>query len=101
MAGVMHFFAPDDSDSDRVACGLRALFCEDYTDERRYVECKRCRRTKMFTDYDPTRFDVDAWDHEGDIVDHLQRVTFDEAQEFKERYADNPMIDVVVNEIPS
>lgn len=92
---VIHFMPDED---DRVACGARVFLCSDYTDEPRHVDCGRCKRTKRFRDFDPVRYDVDVWNHEGDVIDFARRVTAERADEMREQYADDPLASVVVEE---
>jgi len=95
MAEVLHF-SPD---GDKIACGERVFLCDEYTDEPRYVDCRRCRRTKMFRNYDPTKYNVDVWDHEGDIVAHERRGSYEEALAFEAPYEDDPTVTVVIEQI--
>lgn len=96
MANVLHF-ATDDM--PKAACGAQLFLCDDYTDEQRYVDCKRCKATKLFRDYDPTRFDVDVWNHEGDVVRWFRSVTADEVEDIRKEYDDDPSLSVVAEEI--
>ena len=95
MANVLHF-VPEGSDEP--VCGTRVFLCAEYTDNREHVDCKRCRRTKLFKNYDPIRYDVDVWGPEGDVIDGLQRGSQEEVDEIRERYADEPHLDVVVKQ---
>lgn len=93
MASVVHFSV----DGEIVACGARVYLCEDYTSDRHHVDCKRCRRTTWFKTFDPTRYNVDVWNHEGDVIDHERSVTADEVDDIRERYAGDP-VDVIATE---
>lgn len=44
------------------------------------------------------RYDVDVWDHEGNVVRHLRDATYEEAEELREEYADDPFHAVVIEE---
>lgn len=94
MATVLHF-ATDDA--ERAACGARIFLC-DYTDDRRYVDCGRCKRTKQFACYDPARFDVDVWNCEGNVIRWFRSVTADEVDGIRKEYEDNPTVSVVVTD---
>lgn len=94
MVSLLHF-AP--GDAERAACGARIFLCEDYTDDRRHVECLRCKKTKLFAGYDPERFDVDIWNHEGDVIRWFRKVNADEVEDIRKEYADNPSVSVAVN----
>lgn len=96
MAQVLHF---QSDRMDRPACGAQVFLCSDYTDDPRYVDCGRCKRSKAFRDFDPTRYRVDVWDMEGDVIDHLESATADEVEAMRERYADEPGLSVVADEI--
>lgn len=93
MASVVHF---SHGNTDAV-CGARVFLCEDYSDDPQYVSCLRCRKTKAFINYDPTRYDVDVWNHEGDVIRHLRDATASEVEAIREEYEDEP-VDVVVTE---
>lgn len=95
MADVLHFASDN---TGKVACGARIFLCSDYTDDRRHVECGRCKRTKQFKGYDPSRFNVDVWNHEGDVIRWFRRVTADEVEGIRKEYADNPTASVVVTD---
>lgn len=95
MASVLHF-APEGT--DQAVCGARTFLCDECTDDRNAVECKRCKRTRAFTCYDPTRFDVDVWSHEGDVIRWFRRVTADEVDGIRKEYEDNPTVEVVATE---
>lgn len=43
-------------------------------------------------------YDVDCWNPEGDIVAHHRGVTWEEVEEIRSRYEDEPWITVVVEE---
>lgn len=95
MGAVLHFM------SDRMevpACGAQVFLCSDYTDDARYVDCKRCRRTAAFKGFDPTRYDVDIWNHEGDVIRWFRRVTSDEVDDIRRQYEDNPTVTIAVTE---
>lgn len=95
MGAVLHFM------SDRMetpACGTQVFLCSDYTDDPRHVDCKRCRRAKAFTGYDPTRYDVDVWNHEGDVIRWFRRVTAAEVDDIRREYEDKPTISISVEE---
>lgn len=95
-ANALHFMPED---AEKVACGATVFLCSEYTDEREHVDCGRCKRTKVFINYDPMRFDVDVWNFEGDVVRWFRRVTADEVDSIREEYADNPTVEVVVTEV--
>jgi hypothetical protein len=95
MANVLHFM-PDEA--DKPACGAKVFLCNEYTDNRRYVDCGRCKRTKLFGNYDPARFDVDVWNHEGDVIRWFRSVTADEVESIRKDYEDNPTAQVVVTD---
>lgn len=96
MGRALHFMPEG---SERVACGEKNVFlCEDYTDDRDVVDCGKCKRTKLFKNYDPTRYDVDVWNHQGDVIRWFKRVTADEVESIRGEYEDNPTIEVVVAE---
>mgnify|MGYP001609399385 CR=1 FL=1 len=44
------------------------------------------------------RYHVAVWDHEGDVVECRWHATPDEVDELREKYADDPMHDVVAEE---
>jgi hypothetical protein len=96
MASVRHFTT---NVSEFAACGVRVFLCEDYTDEKQYVDCARCKRTKVFATYDPTRYDVDVWNHEGDVIRWFRRVTAAEVDGIREEYSDNPTASIVITEV--
>lgn len=93
MANVLHFM-PEGATT--AACGAQVFLCDDYTDTPEYVDCKRCRRTKAFANYDPARFNVDIWNHEGDVVRWFKRLTADEVEEVRTEYEDDPTVSVEV-----
>jgi hypothetical protein len=95
MANVMHFMPEG---WEKAACGAAVFLCADYTDAPEDVDCRRCRRTKAFKNYDPTRFDVDVWNHDGDVVRWFKRVTAEEVEEIRQRFEDDPLLSVVVEE---
>lgn len=95
MADVLHFATHG---AEKAACGTRIFLCSDYTDDRRYVDCGRCKRTTWFANYDPDRFDVDVWNHEGDVIRWFRCVTASEVDGIRKEYADNPTASVVVTE---
>lgn len=45
---------------------------------------------------DDERYEVTVWDHEGDIVKKLWEATYEEAEEVREQYEDEPLLTVVV-----
>lgn len=96
MASVLHFMSDR---MERPACGAQVFLCDEYTDDVRYVDCGRCKRTKAFRDFDPTRYRVDVWNHEGDVVDSERSATADEVDAIRERYANDPGLSVVAEEI--
>lgn len=96
MERALHFMAEG---ADRVACGATVFLCEDYTDNRDAVDCGRCKRTKAFIGYDPTRYDVDVWNHEGDVIRWFRRVTADEVDDIRKEYEDSPTVEVVATEV--
>ena len=95
MANVLHF-AIDGAAT--AACGQLIILCEDYTDDKRYVDCGRCKRTKQFANYDPTRYDVDVWNHDGDVIRWFRQVTAEDVDDIRKEYEDNPTVDVVVTD---
>ena len=95
MGSVLHFAIDG---ADKAACGARMFLCSDYTDDRRHVDCARCKRTKQFTGYDPARFDVDVWNHKGDVIRWFRRVTTAEVEDIRNEYEDNPTASVVVTD---
>lgn len=95
MATALHF----SSDGERAACGARVFLCSDYTDRRDHVDCGRCKRTKQFANYDPSRFNVDIWNHEGDVIRWFKSVTAEEVGNIMWEYEDNPTVFVDVQEI--
>lgn len=95
MANVLHFMPEGAS---KTACGAPVILCEDYTDIPAHVDCKRCRHTRIFTNYDQTRFNVDVWNHEGDVVRWFKRVTAAEVEDIRFNYQDEPSLSVVVEE---
>jgi hypothetical protein len=46
----------------------------------------------------PMAFDVAVWDHEGNVVKAFWDVTYEEAVEIEEEYADDPLRTVVVDD---
>lgn len=44
------------------------------------------------------RYHVSVWNHEGDVVEVLWDATADEVDDIREKYADDPMHDVVAEE---
>jgi ribosomal protein S27AE len=94
--GIVLHFMPEDV--DKPACGAQVFLCSDYTDDRRYVDCGRCKRTKMFKTYDPTRYDVDVWNDEGDVIRWFRRVNAAEVDSIRREYEDNPTVSVVAEE---
>src|SRR5579872_5032834 len=72
VGAVLHFMSDQ---MQRSACGAKVFLCSDYTDDPRYVDCKRCQRATSFKEYDPQRFDVDIWNHEGDVIRWFRSVT--------------------------
>jgi len=83
----------------RSACGAKVFLCSDYTDDPRYVDCKRCQRATSFKEYDPQRFDVDIWNHEGDVIRWFRSVTADELDGIRAEYADNPSVSLSVRDL--
>ena len=43
-------------------------------------------------------FNVDIWNHMGDVVKHYREVTADEVDDIRDQYEDEPTLDVVVEE---
>jgi hypothetical protein len=43
-------------------------------------------------------FNVDIWTNQGDVVKHFREVTADEVDDIRDRYEDEPWLDVVVEE---
>lgn len=95
MGKVLHFASGDDGNA---ACGAQVFLCNEYTDDRRYVDCGRCKRTKQFASYDPARYDVDVWNHEGDVIRWFRRVTAAEVDDISKEYEDHPTVSVVVTD---
>jgi hypothetical protein len=54
------------------------------------------RRTKK--PYEDERYVVTVWDHEGGIVKKLWDATYEEAEEVREHYEDDPLKTVIVEE---
>lgn len=44
------------------------------------------------------RYHVSVWNHEGDVVEVLWDASADDVDELREKYADDPMHDVVAEE---
>lgn len=44
------------------------------------------------------RYEVTVWDHEGDVVKKLWDATYEEAEEVREQYVDDPLKTVVIEE---
>lgn len=95
MANVLHFMPEG---ATQAVCGAAVFLCNDYTDTPEHVDCKRCRRTRAFSNYDPTRFNVDVWNDEGDVVRWFKRVTAAEVEDIRFQYRDDPTLSVVVEE---
>lgn len=96
MGNVLHFNPNADATA---VCGQRVFLCDDYTDVPDNVDCGRCKRTRAFMDYDPRRFNIDVWDHEGNVVRWLKHCTAEDVEMIKKEYADIPTVSVVVAEI--
>lgn len=96
MSSILHF--ANDGDG-KAACGTKIILCDDYTDDQHHVECGRCKKTKAFINYDPRRFNVDVWTWEGDVVRSAKATTADDVEHIKNLYADNPTVQVVVEEL--
>lgn len=96
MGTALHFNPNDDATA---VCGTRVFVVDAYTDNPHHVECGRCKRTKAFLEYDPRRFNVDVWNWEGDVVRWFKSVTADDVANIEKEYADNPTVQVVVEEI--
>lgn len=94
-ARVLHFMPED---AERAACGAKVFVCDDYTDNRGAVDCGRCKWTKQFKNYDPTRFDVDVWNSRGDVIRWFRRVTADDVDDIRKEYEDNPTVSIVATE---
>lgn len=45
---------------------------------------------------DDELFDVDIWNHEGDVIRAFRDVTADEVDDIREQYKDEPLLSVVV-----
>lgn len=95
MRRALHF-ATDGA--DKASCGARVFLCSDYTDDRRHVDCSRCKSTRQFRLYDPARYDVDVWNHEGDVVRSLRDATATEVEAIRDEYDGNPTASVVVTD---
>ena len=48
----------------------------------------------------PERFEITVWDHEGNVVKKVGEANHDEVDEVRERYSDDPLKTVVVEERP-
>ena len=92
----LHFNPKDDATA---VCGKRVFLVDDYTDNPAHVDCGRCKRTRAFIDYDPRRFNVDVWDHKGNVVRWMKHCTADDVAMMQKEYADNPTVQVVVQEL--
>lgn len=94
MGAVLHFM------SDRMeapACGAKVFLCSDYTDDPRHVDCRRCRSTVAFREFDPDRYDVDIWNHEGDVIRWFRRVTSEDVDNIRREYEDDPTVAIAVH----
>ena len=58
----------------------------------------KCRHCGLKFEFSCDRFDVDVWNHEGEVVRHLRDVTWDEAEEIQDEYSDDPLLTVVVEQ---
>lgn len=56
------------------------------------------RKPKSTYVEDEPLFNVDIWNHEGDVVRHFREVTADEVDEIRDQYEDQPWLDVVVED---
>lgn len=56
------------------------------------------RKPKSTYVEDEPLFNVDIWNHEGDVVKHFREITADEVDEIRDQYEDEPWLDVVVEE---
>lgn len=54
------------------------------------------RKSRKKKEEDQERFEVTVWDHEGDIIRKLWEATYEEAEEIREYYEDDPLKTVVV-----
>jgi hypothetical protein len=43
-------------------------------------------------------YNVDIWNHQGDVVKHFREVTAEEVDDIRDQYDDEPWLDVVVEE---
>lgn len=55
------------------------------------------KRKPALDTYEPC-YEVAVWNHEGDVVEVLWSATADELDEIREKYADDPLHDVVAEE---
>lgn len=97
MRRVLHFGMDD---AAKAACGAQIVLCDDCTDDRRHVDCGRCKRTKQFTSYDPARYDVDVWNHEGDVIRSARGLTASEADSIREEFEGDASV-VVTDAAPA
>lgn len=95
MASVLHFMPEG---AERAACGAQIFLCDEATDNPRNVGCGRCKRTKAFKNYDPTRYNVDVWTFEGDVIRSEHRVTADAVERIRHEYENDVALAVVVAE---
>lgn len=49
-------------------------------------------------DEDEPIFEVEVWNHEGDIVRKVWEATYDEAEAIREEYRDEPLLTVIARE---
>jgi len=45
------------------------------------------------------RYDVDVWNHDGDVVRWFRNVTDDEVDEIRTQFEDDPLLVVVVSDV--
>lgn len=50
---------------------------------------------------DEPLFNVDIWNHQGDVVKHFREVTAAEVDDIRDQYEDEPWLDVVVEDARS
>ena len=58
-------------------------------------------RKRKQSELDKVLYDVDVWNIcEGDVIKTLRDVTWEQVEELREQYSDEPCIDVVAEEVP-
>lgn len=56
------------------------------------------KRKETFVKMPEPRYHVAVWDHEGHVAEVLFDASADEVDDLREKYADDPMYDVVAEE---